>query len=65
MVTMDAEQGVEAVRIVNPRAAVPIHYDDYDVFTSSLGDFLDAATAGGIRDRVHPLQRGEAYPLPG
>lgn len=61
MVTMDAEQGVEALRTIGPRTTVPIHYDDYDVFTSSLQDFLDAAQAAGLRDRVQALGRGETY----
>jgi L-ascorbate metabolism protein UlaG (beta-lactamase superfamily) len=63
LVTMDAEQGVEAMRIIDPRTAVPIHYDDYDVFTSSLDDFLAAAAEAGLRDRVHPLLRGDTYTL--
>lgn len=61
LVTMDAEQGVEALRLINPETAIPIHYDDYDVFTSSLEDFLDAAEGAGSRDRVHPLRRGETF----
>ena len=63
MVTMDGEQGLEAVRIIDPRAVIPIHYDDYDVFTSPLSDFLQHATAAGLRDRIHPLVRGEAYQI--
>jgi L-ascorbate metabolism protein UlaG (beta-lactamase superfamily) len=63
LVTMDAEQGVEAVRIMDPATAIPIHYDDYDVMTSSLEDFLAAADRAGLRDQVHPLRRGDAYPL--
>lgn len=61
MVTMDAAQGVEAIRIVNPRKAIPIHYDDYTVFKSSLADFRAAVTAAGLDDRVHYLDRGETY----
>jgi L-ascorbate metabolism protein UlaG (beta-lactamase superfamily) len=61
LVTMDAEQGVAAVEAVGPRLVIPVHYDDYDVFTSSLEEFLDAAAAAGLRDRVHPLERGETY----
>lgn len=61
LVTMDAAQGVEAMQIVDPRAVVPIHYDDYDVFTMSLQEFLDAATEAGLRDRVHPVERGGTY----
>jgi L-ascorbate metabolism protein UlaG (beta-lactamase superfamily) len=45
MVTVDAEQGVEAVRIIDPKAAIPVHFDDYDLFTSGLDEFLAAASA--------------------
>lgn len=38
MVTMDAKQGVEVIRLVHPRSAIPIHYDDYTVFKKALGD---------------------------
>lgn len=61
LVTMDAEQGVEAVRTVDPHAVVPVHYDDYDVFTSGLDEFLAAAEVAGLRDRVHPVPRGGSY----
>ncbi|HEU5128670.1 MAG TPA: MBL fold metallo-hydrolase [Glycomyces sp.] len=61
LVTMDAEQGVEAVGIIDPDTVVPVHYDDYDVFTSSLEEFLEAATTAGMDDRVRPLERGETY----
>ena len=63
LVTMDAEAGVEAVDIIRPRTTVPIHTDDYDVFTSGLQDFLDAAAAAGIADRVRVVGRGETVPL--
>ena len=61
MVTMDAEQGIEMIRIVQPETAVPIHYDDYDVFTSSREDFLRAAEQAGLTNRISPLDRGETY----
>jgi L-ascorbate metabolism protein UlaG (beta-lactamase superfamily) len=61
MVTMDAEQGVEIVRIVNPRRAIPIHYNDYDVFTSSLSDFQRAVEAAGLQHKIHYLKHGETY----
>jgi len=63
MVTMDAEQGVEAVSLVDPDLAIPIHYDDYDVFTSPLEDFTEAAAKAGLAERVHVLGRGERYSL--
>jgi L-ascorbate metabolism protein UlaG (beta-lactamase superfamily) len=63
MVTMDAEQGVEAMRIVDPRTAVPIHYNDYEVFESPLEDFKRAVNEAGLEDRVHYLSHGETYEL--
>lgn len=63
LVTMDAEQGVEAMRIIDPRAVLPVHYDDYDVFTSGLEDFVAAARAAGLDHRVHPWRRGDTYDL--
>ena len=61
MVTMDAEQGVEAMRIVDPRTAIPIHYNDYEVFTSPLEDFKRAVSEAGLEDRVHYLTHGDTY----
>ena len=61
MVTMDAEQGVEAVKIVNPDKAIPIHYNDYDVFKSPLEDFKTAATAAGLDEKMIYLNHGETY----
>lgn len=61
MVTMDGKQGVEMVRIVQPRTAIPIHFDDYDVFTSPLSDFQEEVRRAGLEERVHYLDRGEAY----
>ncbi|MGC4076345.1 MAG: hypothetical protein QM702_04800 [Rubrivivax sp.] len=59
LVTMDAEQGVQALKLLQPARAVPIHYDDYAVFRSPLEDFLRAAEAAGWRDKVQVLARGE------
>lgn len=63
MVTMDGEQGAEAVRLVSPEVALPVHYDDYDVFTSGLDDFVAAARELGLVDTVHPWTRGDTYRL--
>ena len=61
MVTMDGAQGVEMMRLVDPRHAIPIHYDDYDVFKSPLSDFQRGVEAAGFADRVTYLARGETY----
>ena len=61
MVTMDAGQGVEAMRIVDPRTAIPIHFNDYEVFTSPLEDFKRAVSEAGLQERVHYLGHGDTY----
>ncbi|HWP43424.1 MAG TPA: MBL fold metallo-hydrolase [Blastocatellia bacterium] len=61
LLTMDAEQGVEAIRIINPREVIPIHYNDYGVFNSSLEDFKNAVAAAGLERRVKYLSHGETY----
>jgi L-ascorbate metabolism protein UlaG (beta-lactamase superfamily) len=38
MVTMDPKQGIEVIRLVKPKTAIPIHYDDYTAFEFALGD---------------------------
>ncbi|KAK4121522.1 Metallo-hydrolase/oxidoreductase [Parathielavia appendiculata] len=61
MVTMDAKQGVQLMRLVDPDVTVPIHFDDYDVMLSSLNDFKKEVAAAGLEDRVVYLDRGEEY----
>ena len=61
MVTMDGKQGVEVMQIVNPQRAIPIHYNDYDVFQSPLSEFQREVKAAGFEDRVHYLNHGETY----
>jgi L-ascorbate metabolism protein UlaG (beta-lactamase superfamily) len=61
LLTMDATQGVEALRIVQPETAIPIHYDDYTVFKSPLEDFTKAAAAAGLRTRIRTIARGETH----
>ena len=61
LVTMDDEQGIEMMRIIEPAAAIPIHYNDYDVFKSPLKDFKLAAERAGISDRIVYLAHGESY----
>jgi L-ascorbate metabolism protein UlaG (beta-lactamase superfamily) len=61
MLTMDDEQGVEAIRIINPKTAIPIHYNDYDVFKSPLEDFKRAVEQAGLSEKVVYLAHGETY----
>jgi L-ascorbate metabolism protein UlaG (beta-lactamase superfamily) len=61
MLTMNDEQGVEAIKIIQPEKAIPIHYNDYDVFKSPLEDFKRAAEAAGLSDKIIYLAHGETY----
>ena len=63
LVSMDAEQGVKCLQLVNPLRAVPIHFDDYDVFKSPLADFQEAVVAAGWADRVSYLDRGDTLSI--
>jgi L-ascorbate metabolism protein UlaG (beta-lactamase superfamily) len=61
LVTMDAEQGVEAVKLIDPETAIPIHYNDYDVFKSPLEDFKQAVEAAGLSQKMVYLAHGDTY----
>lgn len=63
LLTMDAAQGVEALRVVAPREAVPIHYDDYTLFKSPLSDFRQAAAEAGLPVNLRYLNRGDTLRL--
>lgn len=62
-VTMDDEQGVDFLRRIRPRQAVPVHHDDYRVFRSPLSAFLEKAERGGLAPIVRTVARGETIVL--
>lgn len=61
LVTMDARQGIAAIRLVRPRVAIPVHYDDYPVFRSPLSEFRSAVAGADLDTEVRYLARGERY----
>ncbi len=61
LVTMDDEQGVEAIKIIQPETVIPIHFNDYDVFKSPLEDFKRAAEKAGLSEKIVYLAHGETY----
>jgi L-ascorbate metabolism protein UlaG (beta-lactamase superfamily) len=65
LVTMDGRQGVDLMRLVNPKVTLPIHYDDYRVFRSPLTHFLGAAARHDLRPAIQTLRRGDTRPLVG
>lgn len=60
-VTMDAKDGVKLLQIMQPKLAIPIHYDDYDVFKSPLADFAREVRAAGLESKVRYLPHGAIY----
>lgn len=63
LLTMDAKQGVEMIQLISPRKAIPIHYNDYHVFRSTLEEFMEAVKAAGLESQVDYLSHGETYPF--
>lgn len=61
MVTLDAKQGVELMKMMDPEVTIPIHYDDYDIFLSPRKDFETAVKEAGMENRVVILDRGDRY----
>lgn len=60
-VSMDAADGVRLFRIVGPQRAIPIHYNDYDSYGSTLEDFGAETRAAGLESKIIYLKHGEAY----
>lgn len=62
-VTMDANQGVQAIDLLQPGLAIPIHYNDYGTQSSTLAEFVYAVNEAGLSDRVRYLRHGDAWAL--
>ncbi len=63
LLSMDHKQGVDLIELLRPERAIPIHYDDYGLFTSPISNFLIE-----VRDRqpttdVRLLRRGDSLPF--
>jgi L-ascorbate metabolism protein UlaG (beta-lactamase superfamily) len=61
LVTMDGRQGIDLLKMLQPKLAIPIHYNDYTVFKSPLSEFQEEVKAAGWEDRVRYLTHGETY----
>lgn len=60
LVTMDGRQGADWTELVGCDRVVPVHYDDYSVFTSPLSDYTAEARRRGLAARVVEVERGAA-----
>ncbi|MCU1370993.1 MAG: hypothetical protein JWO77_2187 [Ilumatobacteraceae bacterium] len=64
LLTMDGEQGAEALELLDPDAAIPIHYEEYTVMKSPLRDFDAAVEWRRLRTQIHRLDRGDTFTFP-
>jgi len=60
-VTMDDRQGMEVLEKIAPKHAIPIHFDDFDVFKSPLSEFRDAVKEAGMESRLTYVTHGDTY----
>jgi len=60
-VTMDGKDGVQMLQIIAPQHAIPIHYNDYDVFKSPLSEFEKEVNAAGLQGKITYLKHGQTY----
>ncbi|GAB7039299.1 MULTISPECIES: MBL fold metallo-hydrolase [Catenuloplanes] len=63
LLTMDARQGADLTEVIRPRLTLPIHHEDFAVFTSPVGDYFAAARDRGLAG-VQPIGRGDTVTLP-
>jgi L-ascorbate metabolism protein UlaG (beta-lactamase superfamily) len=62
-VTMDGRQGADLVEMLKPPVTVPVHYDDYDRFTSPIGDFVTEVARRRLPGELRVAVRGETVSL--
>lgn len=63
VLTMDGRQGADLVHLLRPPVTVPVHYDDYGLFASPLGDFVAEVTGRGLPGEVRTVGRGQTVSL--
>jgi hypothetical protein len=60
---MDGRQGADLVELLKPPVTVPVHFDDYSVFTSPLGDFVAEVADRRAPGVIRTVGRGETVSL--
>jgi len=63
--TMTAQRGVELLRVMRPRTAIPIHYEGWRHFQQPIAEIKDvfAAAPREVRDRIRWIPVGAAVDL--
>jgi L-ascorbate metabolism protein UlaG (beta-lactamase superfamily) len=63
LLTMDGRQGADLVELLKPPVTVPVHFDDYSVFTSPLGDFVAEVADRRAPGEIRTVGRGQTVSL--
>lgn len=63
LLTMDGKEGVELMKLINPRLTIPIHFHDYSVYRSPLSDFQHHVEKAGFGGKVQYVSHGETVNL--
>ena len=63
LLTMDGRQGADLVELLRPPVTVPVHYDDYGLFRSPLGDFVAEVADRRTPGEVRAVGRGQTVSL--
>jgi L-ascorbate metabolism protein UlaG (beta-lactamase superfamily) len=63
LLTMDGRQGADLVELLKPPVTVPVHFDDYSVFTSPLGDFVAEVARRRAPGELRTVTRGQTVSL--
>lgn len=57
--TMDADQASEAVRLINPTLAIPIHYASFPIIAQNADDFIKQCSEKAPRVKVQAPSEGD------
>jgi L-ascorbate metabolism protein UlaG (beta-lactamase superfamily) len=61
--TMDADQAAEAVKMLNPKTVLPIHFATFPVLAKDSSEFLQYVRMKAPNVRVLTLSPGESYEI--
>lgn len=59
--TMDAKQASEAVKLLNPKAVIPMHYKTFPALAQSADEFVKYVKEKAPQVKVAVLKPGESY----
>ncbi|MER7113596.1 MBL fold metallo-hydrolase [Saccharomonospora azurea] len=61
--SMNDRHGADLLELLEPAEAVPVHHDDYGLFTSPVSNFLVEVAERRLPTQVRLLRRGESLSL--